>query len=209
MKLTKLGHACFIVEEQGKKVIVDPGVYTELPSDLQNITAIIVTHLHKDHFDKSKIETILTQNPNAQLYGASEVVSELPGCIEPAKTQVYETGPFKLRFFGDLHELARPGKPQVNNIGVCINDLVAYAGDSYSQFDKQVKINLVPCSAPWLQISAAYDFVMKAQAEITIPTHDALLSEIGMQVYDAHLSEAAEQAGSTYRRLKIGESIEI
>ncbi len=209
MKLTKYGHACFVVEEQGQKIIVDPGEYTQLPDDLSNIAAVVITHVHSDHFSPPNIEKIRQHNPDVQLFGAQEVVRELPDCTEPAKAHTYQAGPFSLQFYGDLHELARPGKPQIKNIGVCINGAVAYPGDSYAQLGKRVKVIMAPSSAPWLHIAHAYSFVFNAQADMTIPTHDALLSEIGCKVYDAHLREAAESAGSTYKRLGVGESIDI
>ncbi len=209
MKLTKYGHACFVLELEGQKVIVDPGVFTELPDDIGNVAAVAITHVHSDHFNPESLDKIKAASPDVVFYGAREVVTEYPGVIEPARGHTYMNGPFELRFYGDLHEMARPGKPQVANLGVCVNSLVAYPGDSYAQAGKRVKVIMAPSSAPWLHISAAYAFVFNAQADITIPTHDALLSEIGQRVYDAHLKEAAEQAGSQYRRLAIGESIEI
>lgn len=209
MKLTKYAHACFFVEEQGQKLIVDPGSFTELPDELDNTVAIIITHEHGDHFSPDNIEKIKAQNPNVQIFAAREVVEKLPGSTEPALAHNYQVGPFSLQFYGGLHETIRSGTPPLSNLGVCINDAVAYPGDSYAQVGKRVKVIMAPASAPWLHVSAAYAFTANAQADITIPTHDALLSEIGQNIYDAHLKAAAESAGSQYRRLVIGESIEI
>lgn len=209
MILTKYGHACFITEEQGQKIIVDPGSFTELPEDISNIVAIIITHEHGDHFHQENIDKIRAQNPNTTIFAAREVVPKLPGSTEPALAHSYPVGPFNVRFYGGLHETIRSGLPTISNLGVCINDAVAYPGDSYAQLGKRVKVIMAPASAPWLHVSAAYAYVSNAQGDMIVPTHDALLSEFGQQIYDNHLREAAESAGSKYQRLKIGESIEI
>lgn len=209
MKLTKLGHACFIVEEQGQKLIVDPGAFSELPQDISHAAAVVITHDHGDHFSPENLDKIRDENPEVQIFAAREVAAKLPGSTEPALAHAYQAGPFSLRFYGGLHETIRPGLPPLSNLGICINDTIAYPGDSYAQAGKRVKIIMAPVSAPWLHVSAAYAFVSNAQADTVIPTHDALLSETGQQIYDAHLREAAETAGSTYRRLQTGESIEV
>lgn len=94
MKLTKYAHACFFVEEQGQKLIVDPGSFTELPDELDNTVAIIITHEHGDHFSPDNIEKIKAQNPNVQIFAAREVVEKLPGSTEPALAHNYQVGPF-------------------------------------------------------------------------------------------------------------------
>lgn len=209
MKLTKYGHACFTLEEQGQKVIVDPGGLTQLPEDLSGIVAIVVTHDHFDHLNEDNIQRIKAANPEAQLFGAHEAVAKLPGATEPAKGRSYVVGPFDLMFYGDFHEIVKPGAPQLHNFGVCINDKVAYPGDSFSQLGKRVTVMMTPANAPWAKVRETIAFVSNAQAEVIMPTHDGLLSEAGQQTYDAHLKEAAESGGSRFQRLAVGESVEI
>ncbi len=51
MKLTKYEHACvFLENDDGDKVVIDPGIFTNLPGDLSRIVAIVITHEHPDHF---------------------------------------------------------------------------------------------------------------------------------------------------------------
>lgn len=209
MKLTKYEHACFIVEEQGDRIIVDPGNMTTLPTDITNIRAIILTHAHADHFDADNLAALRTANPNAQIFAAKELVETIPDAVEPARGHTYKVGPFSLQFYGALHEAIRPGMPQITNLGICINGLVAYPGDSYAQLGKRVRAILAPINAPWLHVRDAFAFVANSQADITIPTHDGLLSASGTQVYDFHLEAAAKETGSEYRRLNVGDSIEL
>lgn len=209
MKLTKYEHACFTVEEQRQKVMVDPGVFTNLPEDISGIVAVVITHKHPDHFNPEHLDKIKTANPNVVFYGSKEVAAEYPAANEPARSHKYQAGPFELVFYGEMHEMIRPGYPQVSNLGVAINGTVAYPGDSFTQLGKRLKVMMTPASAPWLHVRDATAFIANAQAELIIPTHDAMLSEIGHQIYGAHYQATAESAGSTYRRLAVGESIEL
>ncbi len=56
IKLTWLGHACFIVEKDGYKILVDPYqadyVYG-LHLEKQNVNEVICSHEHTDHGDRS------------------------------------------------------------------------------------------------------------------------------------------------------------
>lgn len=210
MKLTKYEHACFIVEnEQSEKIIVDPGKFTTLPTDLSNIVAIVITHVHADHFSIDNINKIKDSNPNLVLYVSEEVSSEVAGAIRPDNSQGYQAGGFNLKFYGDKHEYIRSALPQPDNLGVIINNLVAYPGDSYSQESVTVKYLMTPSSAPWLRMREAEEFIVKTEAEVIIPTHDAMLSEIGIGVYDNHLSAICEDNKKTYRRLAVPETIEL
>ena len=66
MKIRKLGHCCLVIEENGKKVMTDPGSWTinEQVKEL-NIDIILITHEHSDHFHLESLKIILINNPNA------------------------------------------------------------------------------------------------------------------------------------------------
>ena len=49
MKITKYEHACFVVEEDGESLIVDPGGWTTDLVIPDTVVGVIITHEHQDH----------------------------------------------------------------------------------------------------------------------------------------------------------------
>ncbi len=77
MQLTKLTHACLVLEEQGQRLIIDPGVWTEDLKDFSDIVGVVITHAHADHFSAEHVAAILRANPTVKIYTTSEVVEQL------------------------------------------------------------------------------------------------------------------------------------
>src|SRR5690349_24623117 len=48
MRITKFGHACVRIEESGRVLVLDPGVFTD-PGALDGADAVLITHKHADH----------------------------------------------------------------------------------------------------------------------------------------------------------------
>lgn len=212
MKLTKYSHACAVLEQDGQKLLIDPGVFSELPENLTNITALVITHVHPDHIDVEKIKKITAASPEVKIFTVHEVTEQLqdhPNVTEVMDGDIEQAGVFTLEFFGGEHAVIHPDYGSFQNIGVLINDAVCYPGDSFALPGKPVHVLLAPAAAPWLKISEAMDFITAVKPQIAIPTHDAVLSDEGKAIHDRMLIVASEKAGTNYKRLAPGESIEI
>ncbi|HSW91613.1 MAG TPA: MBL fold metallo-hydrolase [Candidatus Saccharimonadales bacterium] len=211
MKLTKYGHACFTVEKDNHTVVVDPGVFSDdfiVPS---NVVAVIITHEHPDHFDKSHLQEITTKNPDAVIVSHEGITAELTGFT----TKTVHTGetiqiePFEFMFFGGEHALIHTSVPQIANLGVLIDERIYYPGDSFVTPSVPVEILAIPTSAPWLKISEAMDFLAAIHPRLAFSTHDALSSEQGMAVSDRWLSSTAITNGIEYTRLDSAHPLDI
>src|SRR5882672_4639403 len=77
MKIIKYEHACLVVEEQEQRLVIDPGVDSVSYNDFANISAVILTHVHTDHFNPEKLTAIFQQNPNVKLFTVQAVADEL------------------------------------------------------------------------------------------------------------------------------------
>jgi L-ascorbate metabolism protein UlaG (beta-lactamase superfamily) len=206
MKITKYEHACWVMQEGQSRVIVDPGIFSKSITNLSNVNAVVITHIHSDHLDPELINKIIEQNPTVQIYSTSQVAKELEQkVVVPELSKKYKAGNLELEFFGEKHHLFG----DIENLAVLVSEQLFVPGDSYTQPNKPVTIAAVPASAPWLRIDEAKENIQKLPAKIVVPTHNALLSEIGESIHYRILSEAAKESGKQWKVLETGESIEL
>ena len=205
MKITKYEHACWDVIVSNTRIIIDPGEFSASLTDLANIAAVVVTHIHGDHLDHNLLARIVEQNPNIQIFGPQQVADELKQPVAvPELGKTYGIGSMTLEFFGKDHHLYE----DTDNIAVSINQTFFVPGDSYIKPSKPVKIAAVPVSAPWFRIDEGIANINEVQAHTVIPTHDALLSDIGKAIHYRILGEAAKNAGKAWKVLEPGETID-
>lgn len=211
MKVTKQTHACLIFEQDGNKLVLDPGAYSEPQENLRDVLAIVITHAHDDHCYEEQLDRILLQNPEAVIYCPGDVAKRLANykTVVVYHGDYYEIGPFTLEFFGDMHAVIHPSIPVIENRGVLVNNLLYYPGDSFIQPDRKVEMLAVPTSAPWLKMSEVMDFVSAIDHNQSMPTHNALLSEFGHNLNNGRVRAITESKGGKFSYLLPGESIEL
>lgn len=203
MQLTKYEHACFTVEKDNQLLVVDPGEWSSDFISPSNVVAIVITHDHGDHFDHEQLEAIIDENPDAVIVGPETVTSQIEvfqtKTVQPGDS--LDIGPFHLEFFGGTHAVIHPSIPAAVNIGILINDLLYYPGDSFVLPGRPVDTLALPVAAPWLKISEAMDFLTQIRPRLAFPTHDAVLSQIGKELVDGRLNATAQEQDTTYQRL--------
>jgi L-ascorbate metabolism protein UlaG (beta-lactamase superfamily) len=211
MKITKQGHACLIIEQDSKKLVLDPGAYSEPQDNLTDVVAIVITHAHDDHCFEAQVDAILNKNPDAMIFCPPDVSKRLANykTTDIYHGDHYPVGQFTIEAFGDLHAEIHPSIPVIQNRGVLINDLLYYPGDSFTLPDRPVEMLAVPTSAPWLKMSEVMDFVTAIDHKQSIPTHNALLSEFGHNLNNGRVKAITESKGGKFTYLLSGESIEI
>lgn len=203
MQLTKYEHACFTVQKDEQVLIVDPGDFSSDFIAPEHVVGIIVTHEHSDHFDYEQLATILDKNPEAIIVSPLSVTSQ----IEVFETRpvaagdVIKLGPFTLEFFGGEHAVIHPSLPTIANLGVLVNDLLYYPGDSFTVPGRPIDTLALPVAAPWLKINEVMDFLTLTHPRLAFPTHDAILSDIGKEITDTRLLATAATLDIIYQRL--------
>lgn len=199
MIIQKYAHACFSVTKDDKTLVVDPGNWSPDFVTPTNIVAVVITHEHADHFDHDKLRAIAEQNPEAILIAHESITSQVTELATQSVTanDTISVGPFTLSFLGGDHATVYEGFPHVTNLGVMINHMLYYPGDSFAIPDQPVDTLALPASAPWMKISEAMDFCKTINARFVFPTHDAILSEAGKSLADKLLGSVA----NSYLRL--------
>lgn len=212
MRLTKLEHACLVLEDSGKTLIVDPGSFTTPLVGTNNVVAIVITHEHADHWTGDQLKRILERNPDARLFGPAGVAaaaSDFDITIVLNGDRI-EVAPFTLRFFGEKHAVIHSSIPVVDNVGVLINEVLYYAGDSFT-IPEGVTVDTlaVPASAPWLKIAEVMDYVMAIKPRKSFPTHEMLLSVAGKSMSNTRIQDATENGGGEFFRLEPNDTLDL
>lgn len=205
MKLTKFAHACFSIEEKGSALIVDPGNYTEDFIVPKHVAAVVITHEHPDHMDRTLIQKIIDKNPEVIIVGHESITTQFGDrqtiAAHPGETQTI--GAFTLQFFGGSHATITEGLAVPPNIGVVINDTVCYPGDSFALPANSNHISLLalPVSAPWLKLDESLQYLKQVHPAMVFPTHDAILSAAGKTLVDRMVGGIAQSLSIEYKRL--------
>lgn len=210
MKITKYEHACLVVEDNGKVLVIDPGVLAKLPL-LNGVEAIFITHIHGDHLDLENIKSLVESNPGLKLIGSEEVLDKIKNFSQDkilAETgNKLKIGEFEILVGGNDHAVIYQKSPCLNR-SLIVNGKLYYPGDSFALPTSRVGLVAVPVSAPWLKTSEYMEFIKAIKAEKVFPTHNGLLSEFGEETIYNWMSVATEEAGTELLILKPGESLE-
>lgn len=211
--LTKHFQACVAIENGGVKIVVDPGVFdADLSSIIADADALLVTHIHGDHFDRDTIATTLAAEPELMVYGPPAVhdalgdVSDQVIAVEPGDS--FTVGPVSVTVSGGSHAPVYDGETVAENRAYLIADTIYHPGDSFSVPDGPVDTLLVPVSGPWMKIGEAMRFVQAVRPRRSIAIHDMVNSTMGNDLAREHLDEASP-TGVELLQPQPGDSIDL
>lgn len=185
MKITKFGHSCLLVEENGMRLLMDPGSWSVLPENLGPLDAIIITHEHQDHYTPEILKKLLDQHKDAQIITNSGVGARLSEAgiayqvIEDG--QGIKIGGVVIEGHGSEHALIHADWPRCHNTGYFIAGKLFHPGDSHEIFPQQsVEILALPVAAPWGTIGGATEYAKALKPKKCFPIHDANLKWPGV-----------------------------
>ncbi|MCL2371756.1 MBL fold metallo-hydrolase [Candidatus Saccharibacteria bacterium] len=208
MKITKFDHSGFLIEKDGRGLVMDPVEYQNKLPEFRNLDVVIVTHLHGDHYQPEVIAKIREANPGVKVFttaDSTELIGE--GGVVVKSGDKITAGVFELEFYGEDHAEIVSGQVPCGNIGVMVDGVLANSGDSFAIPPQTPEILLVPVSAPWLKSDETMTFIKAVKPKLAIPTHDALNSELGNTIYDNWIGKACEEAECEYKNIHYGEII--
>jgi len=183
MQITKIGHCCLVVKEQGLTIVTDPGAWSTEQNSLQGIDVILITHEHQDHFHIDSVKQILAHNPEAKIVTNTSVGKLLDmegiGYEVLDHEQRIEIKGVPIEAFGQVHALIYSEVNQVQNTGFFIAKRLFYPGDAFSNPGKQVEILALPVCGPWMHIAEALDYALELKPKVVFPVHDGMLKIYG------------------------------
>lgn len=211
MFITKLGHCCLLIEENGIRILTDPGNQSTLQDEVKNIHIILITHEHPDHFHTESLRVVLTNNPTAKIItntsvGALLTKENIPFTVlEDAQTKTEQGIEFK--GFGTTHAEIHKLLPSVQNTGYFIAKRLFYPGDALTNPRCPIDILALPVAGPWIKISEAIDYALELKPKLCFPVHDAIVKSPG--IAHAGPTKILPPAGIKFQVLEIGTPTEL
>jgi L-ascorbate metabolism protein UlaG (beta-lactamase superfamily) len=209
MRIIKYTHSCVRLEKGDHALVIDPGSFSE-EEPLDGAEAVLITHEHVDHLDAGK----LRRHPDVQIW-TNAATAALLDDVDPARVHVVTGGDsftaagFEIGVHGELHEVIHPDLPQVPNIGFFVDGSFFHPGDAFTVPETPVRTLMVPTSAPWLRGADSIDYMRTVKPALALSAHDGLLNDVGLQVVDGLLASMAEKSGLQFRRLGVGEALDV
>lgn len=175
VSITKLAHACLFVETNGRRVLLDPGIFTWQDerfdlSMVEGVDRVLITHEHADHVNADLVRGVLERSNNAEV----ETTASLQRILADQGIESVTEGTPQ---FAAPHERIPIG-PGPQNTGFHVDGVLSHPGDSHS-FVETMPILAMPFAAPWGSLVDGVDRTRLVGPKYVIPIHDWMLSEGG------------------------------
>ncbi len=213
MDLTKFGHSCVRLTEDGRTLVVDPGIFSDAAAALENADAVLITHEHADHLDAEAVRAAAAHSSDLRIFAPAAVAQTLSDlgdqvrAVDPGQT--FGAGGFAVRTFGGQHALIHPAIPIVANLGYLIDEAVYHPGDSFTVPPVPVRTLLLPTAAPWSKAAEVIDFAVAVRAPQVLQIHDALITDAYASIVEGHLDRIAGPFGVTFSHWAVGEAVPV
>ena len=207
--MTKLGHSCVRLDQDGQSIVLDPGIWSGADA-LAGADAVLITHEHVDHLDTGVVHDALDRDPALQLWTTAPVAAKFGGfggrVHAVGHGDGFSAAGFDVHVYGHEHAPIHQDMPRVPNVGFAIGGLF-HPGDAFTIPDEPVRTLLLPISAPWLKASEMIEYARAVGPEISYAIHDELLNGNGITLI-AQVAGGLLGEGS-YARLDPGASVEL
>ncbi len=196
MRLTKYTHACVRLEQDGRVLVIDPGVWSE-PSALRGADAVLVTHEHADHIDVLRLAGL-----GVPVYAPADADIRGIDVVGVRSGERFAAAGFEVTAVGERHAFIYDGMPDCANLGYLIDGLY-HPGDALHVPSEPVDTLLVPANGSWMKLDEAIDFVRAVAPRRAFAIHDAQLNDRGLGSVNGWF---AERTDCGYRYLTPGET---
>ncbi len=173
MKLTKFAHSCVLLEENGKAILLSPGIYSWQTGlvkleELPTLTAVVVTHKHGDHLAEPFVKALVAVQPDAQWIAPADAHEQLRVF---GVTNITDQGTEDVEVTTVEHAKVTPFGVQVQNLIVHCFGKVTDPGDTHD-FTETKDILLLPVQAPWSTTIRAFELGQELKPKYLVPIHD-------------------------------------
>lgn len=220
MNITKLGHCCLVLEENGTKILTDPGSYTaEEVKAVRGVQVILITHEHADHYHVESIQAVLANNPGATVVSNSAVAKLLAEknipCTVVGDTQSATVGAANgapgvlIEGYGKDHAIIYGTMGACENTGYFVAGKFYFPGDSFYDPKRPIDVLALPVAGPWMKIGEAIDFAKLVKPRVAFGVHDGMVVPGAGGFVATMLNNFLKADGVEYVALAAGENKEF
>lgn len=217
MTIKKYLHSCLLVEENGKRLLIDPGTFSFIEGkltskDIGPVDLILFTHKHTDHLDLDALKELLAMNkaPIVSHLDVGREIEKMGLSYERIEAgEKWEAEGFTIEAFSAPHDPIPSEIP--HNLAYRINARLLHPGDSLSvEKIKKIEILALPTAAPWLRAVDMLEFARKLSPKVAIPIHDAFLKDFFVErMYPNVFGPRLSESGIEFRPLSPTEELSI
>lgn len=210
MKITKLVHSCVLLEDNGKAVLLNPGIYSWQSgiidvAKLPKLDAIVVTHKHSDHLGAPFVKALVAAQPDVQWFAPADAHEQL---TELGVKYVTDQSSNDIQVTTVPHAKVEPFGSPVQNLIVNCFGKVTDPGDTHD-FNETKDVLLLPVQAPWGTTIRAFELGLELKPKYIIPIHDWMWNdEWRKTIYDG-LERVFANTETKFLRPTDGEATEI
>ena len=212
MDLTKHGHACVVLSKDGRRLVVDPGGFTE-PGVIGDAEAVLITHEHPDHLSVEALDAAWAQNPGLRVWSTAavaDILGDRDGRVTAvADGDTFTAAGFDVTVAGEWHAVIHPDLPRLQNVGFVVDGTVFHPGDSFTVPPGPVETLLTPAHAPWSKVQEIVDWVRVVSPVRTVSVHDGALNDRGLGLVNRMLGSGGPGTGAEHVVLVSGETITV
>jgi L-ascorbate metabolism protein UlaG (beta-lactamase superfamily) len=194
MQLTRWTHSCVRIEQDGRVLVIDPGIWSE-PQELRGADAVLLTHEHADHVDVLRLRGL-----GVPVFAPAGAVLPEVDVIPVRVGEGFSAAGFRVSAVGGVHAPVLPEQAPVENLGYIVEGAVYHPGDALHVPDVPIETLLVPMQASWLKTVEAVAFVRAVAPARAFGVHDGQVNERGLE----RLNHWLEHGGTDYRWLAPG-----
>jgi L-ascorbate metabolism protein UlaG (beta-lactamase superfamily) len=218
MKIYKYIHSCILLEEGNTKVLFDPGYMSFVegavkPEDFTGISAVVITHEHRDHMDISALKVLCYRNKAPVLTNNSVAALLAKEGIDAVvmKDSGYCAGDITLKAITAEHEKNFLLKSPPNNAYIA-NDIFLHPGDSLDTAlyaYKNIKVLALPAAASWANHMQIVKFALAISPKTIVPIHDGFIKDFYLEAKNNQYQKFFSKHNITFHPLGVGKSIEL